>query len=147
MTTPWTLHATGRRDSTDWKHLPTDVFHAAWADNDGFHITDRLPAAPPRTTHLWAWTRHHWLRIRIDHPHWWACALTHDTAPGTLFTAAREPVDHLTAEPVLHWAPGAGEIAQRRLHPADALTGHRMIALSPTRAATATFYGTEDTHP
>ncbi|MEV0359416.1 hypothetical protein AB0H71_25505 [Nocardia sp. NPDC050697] len=144
--TTWTLHATGRRDTTDWPDLARLPLHAAWADNDGFHISDHLPATTPRTTHLWAWTRQQWLRIRIDHPHWWGAALTTDTtAPSQLFTTATEPVEHLTIEAILHWPPSAGEIAQRTVHPGDALTGYRMISLSPTRARTATFYGTQDT--
>ncbi|MEW1734430.1 hypothetical protein AB0346_00570 [Nocardia beijingensis] len=148
MTPTATLHATGPRTSTDWHHLTRTPMNAAWADTDGFHLTDHIPATPPHTTHLWAWIRHHWLRLRIDHPHWWGAALTLDTAPtGEIWLPDPEPVYHLTVTPILHWPPGAGEIQQRRLTPTDALTRNRMIALTPTRADTATFYGTTDTHP
>lgn len=144
----WTLHATGPRPLGDWPHLTTTAMHAAWADTLGFHITEALPDTPPHTTHLWAWTTGCWLRVRVDHPHWWAAALTHDTTPtGTAWRPDPERLPSTTIHPILHWPPGAGEIAQRTLTPTGILTTYRMIALTPLRANTATFYGTTDTHP
>ncbi|MGW2410132.1 hypothetical protein ACWCXK_37295 [Streptomyces sp. NPDC001739] len=52
----------------------------AWADLDGFHVTeaDRLPEEPPQSTHLWAWDTNRCLRLRIDG----AQALTAALHPG-----------------------------------------------------------------
>ncbi|WP_433678311.1 hypothetical protein [Nocardia sp. CA-119907] len=147
MSTAWTLHATGRQTPSTWPQLAATTTHAAWADTDGFHITPALPDTPPATTHLWAWTTGCWIRARIDHTDWWAAALTHNATPTGPLWAKSEALQHVTIQPILHWPPGAGEVQQRHLTPADALTSYRMIQLAPTRATTATFLGTLDTDP
>jgi hypothetical protein len=147
MTVTWTLRGTGRRHANQWPSLATAMptAEAAWADLTGFHIHDALPTQPPTATHLWAWTRGSWLRVRIDNAHWWAAHLTTEPNDGdpALWLHVEKPdaVDH---NEVLHWAPTAGEVAQRRLSPAEALS-RPMIELTPLRASTGTFLGSTDT--
>jgi hypothetical protein len=145
----YTLHGTGRRTPDDWPTLRAALpaLTAAWADLTGFHIAEDLPAVPPTGTHLWAWAPHHWLRVRLDHDHWWAALLS---GPSTterthLLWSTRDTVTDVHTDPIEHWPPGAGEVAQRRLTPTDALTTYRMVQLVPLRPTTATFLGTTGT--
>lgn len=141
----WTMLGTGRRTADDWAALVAALpaMTAAWADLAGFHI-DVVPATAPPTSHLWAWSPGTWLRVRVDQPFWWAALLT--TRPGIanhdLWVTTEEPLT-VDQREVIHWPPDAGEVAQRRVSPADALT-LRMVELVPLRATTATFLGSRD---
>jgi hypothetical protein len=144
-----TLYGTGRRAIGDWPTLRAALpaVTAAWADLTGFHITENLPAAAPIATHLWAWAPHHWLRVRLDHRHWWAALLCEVSATERSHPlwSVRDTMTDVRVDPIEHWPPGAGEVAQRRLAPADALSTHRMVQLVPLRPTTAVFLGTTDT--
>ncbi|SDQ35302.1 hypothetical protein [Actinopolyspora saharensis] len=146
MSTPWTLHGSTRRDHDEWKHLHelTHGWTAAWADNHGFHL-DAVPAEPPATTHLWAWTTGRWLRARIDAPHWWAVVLA--VGDTTIEPSWRREVTDLPeVSPVLHWAATDGRIRQYR--GADGvLDQDTHIQLVPHRRTTAPFIGTRDSLP
>jgi hypothetical protein len=61
--TAW-LIAHGRQSWAEIRALLSGCT-CAWADLDGFH-TDRPPADPPLTTHLWGWNASRLLRVRID---------------------------------------------------------------------------------
>jgi hypothetical protein len=147
MTNPqWTLLGSGRRANTDWVALGEALpdVTAAWADLDGFHISS-LPPTAPLSTHLWAWAPGLWLRVRLDQPHWWA-ALLRASAPTTACTLwQQQTLPDVAIEPILHWPPSAGQIAQRRISPEHALATFQMAQLTPLLPGTATFLGTADT--
>jgi hypothetical protein len=148
MTATWTLHRTGRRAAGAWKYLVTSLpeVTAAWADLTGFHVTDGLPDTPPLATHLWAWRTGTWLRLRLDHPHWWGALLTNtDVQPASPWIITRESVPTVEQHPLLHWNPGADQISQRQISPREALTSLKMVELVPLRQTTASFVGTADT--
>ena len=141
----WTMLGTGRRTANDWAALVTALptMIAAWADPTGFHI-DVVPASAPPSSHLWAWSPGTWLRVRVDQPHWWAALLTTEphNADHDLWVTTEKSLT-VNHHEVIHWPPEAGEVAQRRLSPSEALT-LRMVELVPLRATTATFLGSLD---
>lgn len=62
-----TLHGYGRLPWADLKRL-LDGWSASWGDTDGMHLDEGIPDQPPAYTHLWAWTRGTYARVRIDLP-------------------------------------------------------------------------------
>ncbi|WP_017975261.1 hypothetical protein [Actinopolyspora halophila] len=158
MSTTWTLYGSQRRSSRDsWEqlHRLTQNWTAAWADNNGFHLTD-MPAETPVTTQLWAWTTGAWLRVRLDPPHWWAALLSCadngiesclDNDPDIAW--CREHVEQPRITSVLHWNSTDKRIQQLRSTNA-ALLDHDTVQLVPLRSThptTATFIGSRESLP
>jgi hypothetical protein len=139
----WYLHGSGRQTRTSWRELLEldGEWTASWADHLGFH-QEALPAELPKTTHLWAWARNRWLRVRVDHDHWWAALLVEgDKVEGPLWTKSG-PVDAPDITPFTNWG-GHRNVKQYR--PAagaeDVLRRDDMIQLVPLRQTTAPFIG------
>lgn len=143
------LYGTTRRSAKAWRYLLESLpagMTAAWADLTGFHVTAGLPKELPRTTHLWAWTAGTWLRLRVDHPHWWAAMLSADsTGHGNTWTAGPEEVT-VHVHPLLPWVIPDKRIAQHRITSPDTLA-LPMIEFVPLRRTTASFVGAEETRP
>lgn len=141
--TSWTLQGTAQLSPERWPELVTDLagWHAAWADLDGFHLTDALPDELPLTSHLWAWTGNGWLRVRADGDSWWASALFRGAlTPSALWRAEPEVVDVVTADRIRSWALSDGRVAQMRLTPGTTVP-EEMIQLVPVRAQAAVYIG------
>lgn len=144
--TTWTLHGTGRRTRDQWPllHRHTDTWTAAWADITGFHLTT-MPAHMPTTTHLWAWTSHHWLRVRIDHDRFWAALLT-ENAPNpdpALWSETSEDVGAPYTTRFRNWSNDR-EAKQYR-GDQGVLGRDDQLQLIPLRPTTAPFIGDQST--
>lgn len=145
MSLIWTLHGSGERPADEFieVHQHTHDWTAAWADTTGFHIGP-VPAEPPVTTHLWAWTTGAWLRVRVDGHHWWAAILTtgdHDLAwpPPTV-------VGCPTITRILNWNPQDQRIRHDEDHSAT-FPDRRAFQLTPHRRTPVPFIGTEESLP
>lgn len=143
MTLEWSLHGSRRQHRDAWPELyhRTSDWTAAWADNHGFHL-EPMPTAAPVTSHLWAWSTDHWLRIRIDGALWWAALLSPSREA---FAPAwkREDIDEPTINRILHWAKEDGRIQQYN-GPKEIFEDLKYIQLLPHRPTTAPFIGTTD---
>lgn len=144
----WFLHGSGRRSADDWRQLRSLAvdWDASWADVAGFHL-EPMPATPPITTHLWAWTANRWLRVRIDGSDWWAALLTSgEPVIGDLWTDPEEvPEPPITK--LRHWhSEHDGQVGQFRGNE-EILNRDDFIKLTPLRQTTAAFIGHNSTHP
>ena len=75
---------------------------AAWFDNDGWH-EGPLALDAPLTTHLWAWGRDRWIRMRVDQGSAIVGELrTKPPNPDTKTSATVEAVSFIRA-PLLPW--------------------------------------------
>lgn len=144
MTNTWTLRGTGRRPSDEWValHRQTNDWTAAWADVSGFQL-QAMPPQRPTTTHLWAWSRHQWLRVRIDHQHWWAALLTEgDIDVDPEMWRSEEPVPNTTVHRIRNWH---NEREAKQFKGSTLLTGEEghveFVQLVPLRPMTAVFIG------
>ncbi|EQD81987.1 hypothetical protein A8924_5491 [Saccharopolyspora erythraea NRRL 2338] len=143
----WYLHGSGRKTRNTWHELLelAGGWTASWADHLGFH-QDKLPAEPPKTTHLWAWTRHRWLRVRVDHDHWWAALLVEGNKIEGPPWIAPEPVDPPNITPFTNWG---SHRTVKQYRPAagaeDVLNRYDMLQLVPLRQTTALFIGDNTT--
>jgi len=116
-----TVEALGWRT---WDALLPLLDHAtcAWADLDGFHVA-AAPAAPPISTHLWAWRQQWWLRARLD---------TDRVVAGVLTFA-----DHLERVHIRHaltWASDEHRVGP--LDPAHLTRGWLLLELAGERPVT-----------
>jgi hypothetical protein len=147
MNDSWNLLGSNRREPDEWALLyqRAQSWSAAWADVEGFHL-ETMPPQPPVTTHLWAWTSRHWLRVRIDGRHWWAALLTAGT-PDIRNDLWGEPesVAPPSVSPIRHWA---NEREAKQYRGTDEIR-HRndFIQLTPLRRTTAPFVGHISSHP
>ena len=98
-----------------------------------------MPATAPATTHLWAFTTHQWLRVRIDVPYWWAAVLTLDVEfalsrpqEETSPSWTRKEISPPTVVWVRHWEPNDDRIKQY-VGPADVLGRHDHVHARPPR--------------
>ncbi|MBA8825284.1 hypothetical protein FHX42_002635 [Saccharopolyspora lacisalsi] len=142
----WTLRGTGRRDADTWNqlHAVTESWTAAWADVEGFHL-ETMPATPPVTTHVWAWSTGRWLRVRIDGAHWWAALLANNNEQEDDLWTTSESIAEPSITPLRHWMPDEGQVKQYR--GSDNVLGeHSMIQITPLRRTTAAFLGHASTH-
>lgn len=154
MSSTWTLHGSGRREHSEWAllHHHTRDWTAAWADTGGFHV-EPMPATAPATTHLWAFTTHQWLRVRIDVPYWWAAVLTLDVEfalsrpqEETSPSWTRKEISPPTVVWVRHWEPNDDRIKQY-VGPADVLGRHDHVQLLPPLPLCAPFLGHQNSLP
>ncbi|MGW9307765.1 hypothetical protein ACWGPQ_07115 [Saccharomonospora azurea] len=145
MSAAWILRGSGRQNHAAWTqlHQHTRGWTAAWADTSGFHL-EPMPTTAPATTHLWAFTTHQWLRVRIDVPYWWAAALTLDTEFNLPWT--RMPTSAPTVVRVRHWNSDDNRIKQYT-GPAGVLGHHEHVQLLPHLPLCAPFLGHQDSLP
>lgn len=145
MSADWILHGSGRQDRTAWPrlHQHTQGWTAAWTDTSGFHL-EPMPTTVPTTTHLWAFTTHQWLRVRVDVPYWWAAALTLDTAFALNWKPMSIPAPVVVR--VHHWNPNDERINQY-IGPADVLGHHNHVQLLPHLPLCAPFLGHQKSLP
>lgn len=140
----WYLHGSCRRTRDEWSELlaVADSWTASWADHLGFH-EEPLPAESPRTTHLWAWAPHHWLRVRIDHDHWWAALLVEGEPRQDRLWWEKEPIGRPDITRFQNWG-NARETKQYRWAEGakNVLNRDDMLQLIPLHKATnAIFIG------
>lgn len=139
MSETWYLHGSGRKTRQQWAELQEHAraCTASWADHLGFH-QEGLPAELPATTHLWAWADRWWLRVRIDHDHWWAALLTEGDSVQLWENPA--PIDPPTITDFRNWGENEREV--RQYQGAPGVRGRDdMLQLVPLRQTTAIFIG------
>lgn len=139
----WHLHGSGRRTRHNWREL-LELDHgwtASWADHRGYH-EEPLPSDMPRTTHLWAWAPHTWLRVRIDGDHWWAALLTEGEPSAHHLWPQPDPTPPPRITPFTNWGH-ARNAKQYKAAPGAENVLHRddMIQLAPLRPTTGLFIG------
>ncbi|WP_197321059.1 hypothetical protein [Saccharomonospora sp. NB11] len=146
MTHTWTLYGSGRHEHADWAllHEHTRDWPAAWTDTGGFHL-EPMPATPPATTHLWAFTRHRWLRVRLDVPYWWAAVLTLDVEFPLPWTRNDKKIEPTVAW-IRHWEPNDDRVKQYR-GTANVLGRREHVRLLPHLPLCAPFVGHKDDLP
>lgn len=139
----WHLYGSGCRTREQWSDLlaSDDSWTASWADHLGFH-EESLPAEAPRTTHIWAWARHAWLRVRIDDDHWWAALLVEGEQRDDPRWTSSEEIETPDITGFTNWG-NTRNVKQYRWAPGARNALHRsdMIQLIPSRVTTATFIG------
>ncbi|MCI2416186.1 hypothetical protein MOQ72_02015 [Saccharopolyspora sp. K220] len=138
----WFLHGTGQRTGSDWPMLQSFAadWEASWADVAGFHL-EPMPEQQPVTTHLWAWSQSHWLRVRIDGACWWAALLSSDdSGVGEPWTETDE-VPEPTISDIRHWHVGSDRQVRQFRGNTEILDRDDFFQLVPLRPTTAAFIG------
>ncbi|MCA1278256.1 hypothetical protein [Saccharopolyspora sp. 7B] len=142
MTDTWFLHGSGPRAREDWHqlHAQAGTWTTSWSDHHGFH-QERFPTEPPATTHLWAWAKRRWIRVRIDHGRWWAAQLTeHDDVDSPLWPNSSPLHTRPDITEFRNWGEHDREVRQYRGTPG--VRGRTdMLQLVPQRRTTAVFIG------